>query len=875
MAAFNPEVQDVGTQRYIGYSERRRGENIWGTLFEGLVGAADEGIKSHLQGQVNTAVAKADQDFFHTDDVTKAQKDGEAAGTPAPNVNLPDPVKMGVDKVGDLTKARENGSLSMTNYWAHLNATVSDLKSKFPGYSTEIDKYVSAAINSPTADQLRNQIIADAQAKQTSAAAQAKANDTFIKENLQYLNPSQQEAWANGTLTDNDIAEIKITAGRARAHNTEIDNQKKELEIAAAKRTESTTNLSFAQDKAFQYGNAAIRGIFADTFYSAMGSTGQSFAEFQSMINKFREDGKIDPEELKQIAPMAEKLRTTLQKKKSDLYNQPDSNGTRLVDIMRPGDMKSLDETFDAQMQIINDALGGKADALGLLNMNAALIKAGTESRTLDVLNTTEGKVAANLRALNEASGGLLATTIQDHLARDTLNGTSVLTQAVAAYLIGGGLAEGKALYEMGAKTEGAATPRDRAKSMATTINVMVDTIVNPGFNKEQKANAVTSLFGQKNVDFLKTIDDTPGKDGYSSRQRTFLRMTTPEVAKAIAAQGEDYATNYRNWILASGPNLFKTAGDTIQDTVIFSKYAKLGFDGKQVTIDIDESKFKNPQAIKDFLAGGKIVAGGRSGPIRDLGDAVELGKFKDGVEAVKQANVFIRAYLPALEASGITDKKMQADAIVQALGGINLQADKQMPFLDKVKNAVSSMFSRDDKAPRQTQNDVKTNEPNGPIASSSATRDFEVGMDVNTKADTLMSRLVDEEGLTPQAAAGIVGNLRHESGLNPAIPGDSGSSVGWAQWHKERADDFREWTAANGYDATTDEGNYAYLIHDLKTNYPKVWAKLQNAKTVDEATDIIMNDYENPGVPVRHARIGHARTALERYTNAPIAGAE
>jgi hypothetical protein len=122
---------------------------------------------------------------------------------------------------------------------------------------------------------------------------------------------------------------------------------------------------------------------------------------------------------------------------------------------------------------------------------------------------------------------------------------------------------------------------------------------------------------------------------------------------------------------------------------------------------------------------------------------------------------------------------------------------------------------------------------------------------------------------MSPQAAAGIVGNLMHESGLEPARPGDSGTSVGWAQWHANRADDFREWTAANGYDSTTDEGNYAYLIHDLKTNYPKVWEKLQKAKTADEATDIFMNDFENPGTPVRSSRIGHARSALARYTGA------
>lgn len=874
MAAFNPQVEDVGTQRYIGYSEKSHPQNAWGTLFEGLVGAADTQIKTNLQQEASNMVKQADQDFFGLDTVTQQQKQNEEAGKASEP--LPGPVQEGGDRIASLARARENGSLSQTNYWAHLNATVSELKAKWPGYSHEIDTYVSNAINSPTADQLRKSIIADYDAKTTSAAAKAKADDTFVKENLQYLNADQQKAWADGNLSSQDLSEIKITVGRARAQNQEIDHQKKELELIAATRTESDANLKNTQDKAFEYGNSAIRGIFADTYYSTMGSTGKSFQQFQSMISDFAKDGKIDDNELKQIAPVAQNLRTMLQQKKSDLYNKPDANGTRLTDVMRPDDMKKLDDVFDSQMKIIDDAMGGKADSLGLLNMNAALIKAGSESKTISVLGTSEGKIASDLKALNDSSGGLLGPVIQDHLMRDFANGTSPATQAIAGYLIGGGLTEGKSLYDMNAKTDGAASPRDRAKATANTIGVMIDAITTEGFTKEQKANAVSTLFGQKNVDFLRTIDDTVGKDGYSSRQRTFIRMTTPEVAKAIAAQGDQVASNYRNWILSSGPALFKSAGDTIQDTQTFAKYAKLGFDGKQFTIDVDESKFKDPQAAKDFLLGGPQKMGPH-GPFRDqgFGDMLELNKFKNGVEAVKQANVFLRGYIPALEAAGVTDKQEQAKALTMALGGINLQAEKQSPFLDKLSSTITSMFSREDKAPRETQNDLKTSEPKGSIASSSPARDFEMGMAVEDKASTLMSRLVEDEGLTPQAAAGIVGNLRHESGLNPAIPGDSGTSIGWAQWHKERADDFREWTAKNGYDSTTDEGNYAYLIHDLKTNYPKVWDRIQGAKTVDQATDIFMNDYESPSVPVRSARLGHARDALARYTNNPSARAE
>ncbi|MCE2563383.1 phage tail tip lysozyme [Komagataeibacter sp. FNDCF1] len=43
-------------------------------------------------------------------------------------------------------------------------------------------------------------------------------------------------------------------------------------------------------------------------------------------------------------------------------------------------------------------------------------------------------------------------------------------------------------------------------------------------------------------------------------------------------------------------------------------------------------------------------------------------------------------------------------------------------------------------------------------------------------------------KGFSPQASAGIVGNLEQESGLNPEARGDSGRAGGVAQWHSDRA---------------------------------------------------------------------------------------
>src|SRR5581483_5886204 len=53
--------------------------------------------------------------------------------------------------------------------------------------------------------------------------------------------------------------------------------------------------------------------------------------------------------------------------------------------------------------------------------------------------------------------------------------------------------------------------------------------------------------------------------------------------------------------------------------------------------------------------------------------------------------------------------------------------------------------------------------------------------------------------GYTKEQAAGIVGNLVHESGLDPNAIGDRGTSIGLAQFHNERADALKAFAASKG----------------------------------------------------------------------------
>lgn len=133
-----------------------------------------------------------------------------------------------------------------------------------------------------------------------------------------------------------------------------------------------------------------------------------------------------------------------------------------------------------------------------------------------------------------------------------------------------------------------------------------------------------------------------------------------------------------------------------------------------------------------------------------------------------------------------------------------------------------------------------------------------------------VLNRLVADLGITPVQAAGIVGNLGGESGLQainevrPVVPGSRGG-FGWAQWTGPRRVQFEAYAAAQGLDVTDDRANYGFLIVELKGSEAKALRQLKKTTTVDAATYTFAVHFERPADPegTRAARVRFAERAL------------
>jgi hypothetical protein len=125
--------------------------------------------------------------------------------------------------------------------------------------------------------------------------------------------------------------------------------------------------------------------------------------------------------------------------------------------------------------------------------------------------------------------------------------------------------------------------------------------------------------------------------------------------------------------------------------------------------------------------------------------------------------------------------------------------------------------------------------------------------------------------GFAPHQAAGILGNLAQESGLNPNAVGDGGAAYGLAQWRGPRRTALINYARQNRRNPNAMDTQLDFLVDELQGTEKRALDSLVSAKTPQEAAIAFSRDYERPGKPNNERRVGLA----QRFMNAVVPGAE
>lgn len=196
---------------------------------------------------------------------------------------------------------------------------------------------------------------------------------------------------------------------------------------------------------------------------------------------------------------------------------------------------------------------------------------------------------------------------------------------------------------------------------------------------------------------------------------------------------------------------------------------------------------------------------------------------------------------------------------------------------------------NRDDKANRASANDLlaKTllgtpGQTGGSMPSVSPSGQIPAkptaGKEWDSVAPRLVSDLSKDFQLTPEQAAGVVGQLGHESAgfgtmqeVDPTVPGSRGG-YGYAQWTGPRRKQFEAWSAQNNLDPSSYEANYGFLKNELaNSSEGTVLGDLRSAPDAMTAGRMFTDKFLRPGKPNYGSRDAWTQKALA-FANQPAA---
>lgn len=151
------------------------------------------------------------------------------------------------------------------------------------------------------------------------------------------------------------------------------------------------------------------------------------------------------------------------------------------------------------------------------------------------------------------------------------------------------------------------------------------------------------------------------------------------------------------------------------------------------------------------------------------------------------------------------------------------------------------------------------------------------VGGSASAREAHAMQRFMSLHGLTRAQAAGVVGNLTHESiGLNTSAVGDGGLAFGIAQWHPDRQAGLAKFARSRGASSRDFDTQIDYVMEELKNNPKYGLAALKSSTTPSEAAATFGLKFERPagaetGVAANIHGYGNRVSNANRLYSAPL----
>lgn len=602
-------------------------DDLFGTA-AGIIGPAtqvvDQVITDRIRNEATEQVDAIRDEFGVGDATTREAQVGSGV--------LPEEIATATTELNNLTQAYRQGTLRSSSYWARLESTVRQLRTRYPGHRDQIDNIVSRLTGAVPANQLRRALLQEATTASNTAQAEANRTRQLVARFGEFVSQEVVQGTLDGSISVNTFLDRALTR-RRELQDVQSDKAKIELERARGGATIDRAR------------TAATREVWTNV-KQALEDSGGLFDRLEETVSNLdvlrRTEGAIPEQEAEEARTLFRALSNQLRGLTNEVLTQEDyiSLPETEKESIRSG-IRNYLETMERNL--VNGEIGA-------LTVNTRLLRTATEQNRLELLQNDN---VARINAIQDLLSPELVNTI---FARNPAGLTDLHAQLKNVVL-------GKALNNRGgvnsldqAFRELSANNITNREAFRKLENDFKTILVTPGVEEQLSLRTAELLYGDRNQGYLDSLDDI-------EKLRAFLNLTSNDVTDKILELSEtrpDILTNYARWAGLQFRSLLLRPGADVQTGVTTRENIRVTFNPNTNRFQVQQLRRRSITDVFDPL---------------QLGERLAEGSVRESVDTVNRA---LANLVPIIQADvGREDVSREVQSLILSIG-VNTEASRQ-----------------------------------------------------------------------------------------------------------------------------------------------------------------------------------------------------
>lgn len=664
MAEFNPFLPQPNIPDWTNAPGRLIDGSGLGEIFGKTTQVVAAGYKDYKDN-------KATDELYSSADA--AAEEGrldslsEAAG-------IPKDVARAMDKAELMKKAFETGRFSEAAFYHKMGVWSKEMRVRYPQYKDVIDQQLGRVMGRTPANAELDAVRTQMDAQMTAASSAAGKEATRLKEYAEKGALSAEEIvqWEQAAPGSEVRKQLDTKAMILMSDRADFEYQNKVLE----------QNVKAGALEAAPVVSQLASNIERQVYLGAIGKAG-TLQQLRAEIERMREGG-FDEEETRIANALIADAKASIDQAWLAGTTTPNESGKALVDYFAsdPTAWNAQTKRIEQMKADLDGLLTGKA---GVFEWNATAAAALTNKQVQLMRDKLGADFVDGLEGLKKLIGDDSANTLYQSIAQS--EGKDPIKDYMTGVLTGVAL-KNESIGAIAKAAENVDPSLRAAANQGTrqAVEALAETASNPDFALEARKKAAMTLYTDPDGEFLRALKDVPDATGRSSREKAFIRLTSPAQEKMMKELGLE--KEYTAWVKQNSPALYATVVEEVNATNKGTKYLDITFNPNtmKAEVKLNRSLVKDPAKLERYLT---AIRSGKSAINVDIPQDIpleDLDQIKAGIDAVQKLNLINDALARALKSENLG---MSQEDLVKTIDGYMADFAKSYAKDDYWQNKV------------------------------------------------------------------------------------------------------------------------------------------------------------------------------------------